>query len=201
MSRRPTSLPSDYFTGMYATDPDPWRFATSQYERDKYAATLASFPRPRYASGLEVGCSNGVLTRQLAPHFDALLALDVVPKALEAARKACAEYPQVRFQEAAVPGDWPEGKFDLILLSEVVYYLNRADLDRLVARVGGAMLSGGDIVLVHYLGMTDYPLSGDEAAEGFIAGARGYSSVLKASRTTEYRIDVLRTTGAGAAQP
>ena len=194
MSRCPTSLPPDYFTGLYADEADPWRFATSDYERAKYAATLASLPRPRYRSGLEVGCSIGVLTRQLAPRCDALVAIDVVLKVLDAARAACADYPNVRFVQAAVPGAWPDGRFDLILLSEVVYYLDRTDLERLVARVEAALSPGGDVVLVHWLGKTDYPLSGDEAAEGFIAGARGFARVLKGSRTADYRLDVLRAT-------
>ena len=51
MSRRKTSLPSTYFTALYAADADPWRFATSDYEREKYAATLAALPRPTYRNG------------------------------------------------------------------------------------------------------------------------------------------------------
>ena len=196
--RRPTSLDPEYFTGMYANDPDPWRFATSEYERTKYAATLASLPRPRYASALEVGCSIGVFTRQLCPRCDALIALDVVPSALEAARERCADCANARFMLSAVPGDWPDGQFDLILLSEVVYYFNQADLARLVARVEGALLPGADIVLVHWLGQTNYPLSGDEAAEGVITAARGFANVLKQSRTAEYRLDVLRAIKADA---
>ena len=42
MSRPPNSLPADYFAAIYARDPDPWRFAESDYERAKYAATLAA---------------------------------------------------------------------------------------------------------------------------------------------------------------
>lgn len=61
MTRHATSLPPDYFDVRYAADPDPWNFAGSPYERDKYAATLAALPRERYASALEVGCSIGVL--------------------------------------------------------------------------------------------------------------------------------------------
>ena len=190
--RRPTSLDPDYFKGMYATDPDPWRFATSAYERDKYAATLEGLPRPRYASGLEVGCSIGVFTRQLCSRCDTLIGLDVVPSVLESARARCADCPKVSFMLAAVPGAWPDGQFDLIVMSEVAYYLDRADLTRLVARVEGALLPDGDIVLVHWLGITHYPLSGDEAAEGFIADARGFARVFKQSRTAEYRLDVLR---------
>lgn len=192
--RRPTTLDPDYFKGMYATEADPWGFATSAYERDKYAATLAALPRPRYASGLEVGCSIGVFTHQLCPRCDALIGLDVVPSVLDAARARCADCPNVRFRLAAVPGAWPDGQFDLIVISEVAYYLDRADLARLVARVEGALLPDADIVLVHWLGITHYPLSGDDAAEGFIAGARGFARVFKQSRTAEYRLDVLRAT-------
>lgn len=190
--RRPKTLDTAYFRGMYATDPDPWRFASSAYERDKYAATLAALPRDHYASALEVGCSIGVFTHQLCPRCDALLGLDVVPSVLDQARLRCADCPNARFRLNAVPGDWPEGRFDLILVSEVAYYLDRTDLDRLVARVGGALQPEADIVLVHWLGVTHYPLSGDEAAEGFIAGARGYARVLTQARTDQYRLDILR---------
>ena len=183
---------------MYATESDPWRFATSAYERDKYAATLAALPRPHYASGLDVGCSIGVFTHQLCPRCDTLVGLDVVPSVLDAARARCADCPNARFQLAAVPGAWPEGRFDLIVISEVAYYLDRPDLARLVARVEGALLPDADIVLVHWLGVTHYPLSGDDAAESFIAGARGFARVLKQSRTAEYRLDVLRATTSGA---
>ncbi len=192
--RRPTTLDTDYFKGMYATDPDPWRFASSAYERDKYAATLAALPRAHYGSALEVGCSIGVFTHQLCPRCDALLGLDVVPSVLEQARARCADCPNVSFRLNAVPGDWPEGRFDLILISEVAYYLDRPDLARLVSRVGGALLPEADIVLVHWLGVTHYPLSGDDAAEGFIAGAGGFARVLKQERTDQYRLDILRAT-------
>ena len=196
--RRPTTLDTEYFKGMYATESDPWKFATSPYEREKYAATLAALPRNHYTSALDVGCSIGVFTHQLCRRCDALIGLDVVPSVLDAARARCADCPNARFTLAAVPGAWPEGRFDLIVISEVAYYLDRADLARLVARVEGAILPEADIVLVHWLGVTHYPLSGDDAAEGFIAGARGFARVLKQARTAEYRLDVLRVTKADA---
>ncbi len=191
--RRSNSLDTDYFRGMYATESDPWRFATSAYERDKYAATLAALPRARYASALDVGCSIGVFTRQLCPRCDVVLGLDVVPSVLDDARARCADWPNAHFQLAAVPGQWPDGRFDLIVISEVAYYLDRADLARLVTRIEGALLPGGDVVLVHWLGVTHYPLSGDDAAEGFIAGAQGFARVLTQQRAAEYRLDVLRS--------
>ena len=191
MTRAGPSLTPDYFAGLYAGDPDPWRFASSDYERDKYAATLAHLPRDRYAAALEIGCSIGVFTRSLTERCDALLALDVVPSVLDAARARCADRPNARFALRAVPGEWPEGRFDLIVIAEVAYYLDRADLARLAGRVAGALDPGGDIVLVHWTGQTDYPLSGDEAADAFIAQA-GFARVLHQARTDQYRLDVLR---------
>jgi hypothetical protein len=83
MSRADRTLEPAYFDNVYAADSDPWKFASSAYERDKYAATLAAFPKPRYASAFEIGCSIGVLTSALAPRCDALLAVDAA-----AARRA-----------------------------------------------------------------------------------------------------------------
>ena len=192
MTRRTDTVPAEYFTGIYASSADPWGFTTSAYEREKYAATLAALPRERYRSAFEPACSIGVFTWELAARCDAILASDVADAALDAARARCAEYPGVTFHKGAMPGDWPEGRFDLIVLSEFLYFFTRDDLAALVGRVGGAIEPGGDIVLVHWLGTTDFPLSGDEASEGFIAGAASFADVIGGGRQPEYRIDVLR---------
>lgn len=196
MTRHSTTLTPAYFTGLYGTDPDPWGFATSAYEAGKYGATLASLPRAHYASALEIGCSIGVFSRALAPRCDALAGLDVVPAALDAARVRCADQSWVRFEACAIPDSWPEGRFDLILLSEVLYFFSQADVARTAERVGTAIEPGGDVVLVHWLGETDYPLSGDDAADTFIAAA-GFASPIHQLRAKEYRIDVLRVNAAG----
>ncbi|HEV2541247.1 MAG TPA: SAM-dependent methyltransferase [Methylobacterium sp.] len=190
--RRTETLPERYFAEIYASDPDPWRFTSSAYEAEKYDATLRALPRARYANALEVGCSIGVFTRALAPRCGALTALDIAEAALDAARVRCAKYPHVGFLRGAVPEVWPEGRFDLIVFGEMLYFLSPADLARLVARVEASLEPGGECVLVHWLGETDYPLSGDAAAEGFIAGAARFCRVLPGLRTEAYRLDVLR---------
>ena len=200
--RPDSSLPASYFDAIYERDPDPWRFRTSAYERAKYDATLAALPRPRYRRALEVGCSLGVLTRDLAGRCDALLAVDASEKPLAAARAACADLPHVSFNRVRVPDEWPpDGAFDLILLSEVVYYLDRADVARLAERVRGALAPGGDCLLVHWTGDTDYPLSGDEAAERFIEAASPFAAVTRQERAERYRLDLLRANEAAAAPP
>jgi cyclopropane fatty-acyl-phospholipid synthase-like methyltransferase len=190
--RKPSeTLRPDYFDSLYAADPDPWKFAASPYERDKYALTLEAMPKPRYRSALEVGCSIGVLTNSLASRCDALVAIDAAQTPLIEARRRCADLPGVRFEHMFVPEEWPDGIFELILLSEVVYYLSRDDVGRLAAKVASSMSKGGSVILVHWTGPTNYPLSGDEAAALFVERLGPNYVVEREDRYAEFRLDVL----------
>ena len=192
MSEPRQTLKPEYFDALYTADPDPWNFEASPYERAKYALTLNAMPKPRYRSALEVGCSIGVLTRLLASRCDAVVAIDAAPTPLVEARRRCADLPRVRFEQMFVPEQWPDGVFDLILLSEVVYYLSREDVGRLAARVTRILGSRtGSVILVHWTGSTDYPLSGDEAVALFIERMGPVCVVGRADRYAEFRLDVL----------
>ncbi len=187
---RPTLKP-DYFDALYTADPDPWNFADSPYEQAKYALTLNAMPKPRYRSALEVGCSIGFLTRSLASRCDAIVAIDAARAPLVEARRRCADLPGVRFEQMFVPEQWPEGVFELILLSEIVYYLSREDVGRLAARVTRALPTGGSALLVHWTGPTDYPLTGDEAVALFIEEMGAACVIERADRYPRFRLDVL----------
>ncbi len=149
-----------YFAAMYRkNNGDPWGYETSWYEQRKYALTLAALPREHYARGFEPGSSIGVLTEQLASRCDALVGLELVESVAERARARVGENTEVRV--GRIPEEWPEGRFDLVVLSEVLYYLTEADIADVLARLDGCMEPGGHVVAVHYRLETDYPLSGD----------------------------------------
>ena len=155
------SLQGDYFDRMYAGADDPWGFATRWYEQRKYALTLAALPAPVYSSALEIGCSIGILTVALADRCSSLVALDPSAAALRAA--AARVPPWVRLVQGGVPDDWPEGPYDLVVLSEVAYYLDAVDLERLLDRVENDLRPGGTVVACHWRHpVADYPLSGDQ---------------------------------------
>lgn len=155
------SLSADYFDRMYAGDPDPWGFANRWYEQRKYALTLAALPFPSYDRALEVGCSVGVFTAALAARCTSLVALDPSAEALSAARVRVPE--SVHLVQAAVPDGWPAGTYDLIVLSEVGYYLDERDLARLLDLVERDLAPGGAVVACHWRhAVEDYPLSGDQ---------------------------------------
>lgn len=191
MSEVRRTLQPGYFDAIYSGAADPWKFATSPYERAKYTLTLNAMPRSRYSRALEVGCSIGVLTRSLAARCDLVLAVDAAEAPLIEAKRRCADLPGVRFEQMFVPDKWPEGVFDLILLSEVVYYLSREDVGRLAARVMQSLAKGGSVILVHWIGETDYPLSGDEAAALFIDRIGSACAIKRADRYRQFRLDVL----------
>lgn len=191
MTRRSDTIDATWFETLYRADGDPWGFASSPYERDKYRATLEALDRPRYGSALEIGCAIGVMTAQLAERCDTVLGLDGSATALAEAARRCSRHPHVVLHEGIVPDGFPAGRFDLVVASEVLYYLSEMDLRRTALACVDAQPDGGTMLLCHWLGDTDYPLTGTAAADGFVAvaTARGYHHDLLHHEV--YRLDRL----------
>jgi SAM-dependent methyltransferase len=190
--RRDRSIDPEWFEALYREQGDPWSFETSAYERAKYDHTLASLPTPRFRNVLEVGCANGVLTERLAPRCDRLLGVDVSGTALAAARHRCADLPQVTLERRRLPAEAPPGCFDLVLLSEVVYYWDSGDLAVLATYLRGSVTVGGHLLLVHWIGETDYPKSGDAAVAELRTLLGDAVAVVREERRDEYRLDLWR---------
>lgn len=188
---QPNSLPPSYFDKLYSENIDPWNFETSDYEASKYAATIAALPKARYHHAFEVGCSIGVLTQLLAERCDSLLSVDVSELALAKAKARCANLPQVRFELMGIPQEFPTDIFDLILISEVGYYLSQSDLLVAQQKMIEHLEPGGHLLLVHWtLYAKDYPLSGDEVHESFIERTSKDLQHLGGSREEQYRLDL-----------
>lgn len=185
------TLPPDYFERKYAADADPWGFGSRWYEQRKYALTVAALPDPRYEHGLEIGSSIGVLTTALAARCDRLIAVEVSAAALLAARDRVPG--NVELRQGAVPRDWPPGRYDLVVLSEVGYYLDRPDLHRLLDLVERDVAPGATILACHWRHpATDYPLSGDEVHEEVNARWPRVSRI----EEEDFLLDVLAPSGA-----
>ncbi|HEV7554174.1 MAG TPA: SAM-dependent methyltransferase [Kofleriaceae bacterium] len=146
-----------YFAEIYAREPDPWGFASRWYETRKYALTVAALPRQRYARAFEPGCSIGVLTERLAERCDALVATDLIAAVVDRARERVRRFRHVDVRIGAIPDDWPEGRFDLVVLSEVAYYLTATGFAQLLGKLDASLVPGGHVVAVHWTGPTDYP--------------------------------------------
>lgn len=192
MARHPTTMSPDYFETMFRDTPDPWDLETSAYEQAKFDDSISALAGRTYANGLEVGCAKGVLSMKLAAHCAALLSIDVSETALEAARRRAAHLDHIVFRQMAFPGTAPHGQFDLVVLSEVAYYWDDADLQRASAWLRSHLLPGGDILLVHFTGETDYPQSGDDAVAKLFAPLTQAMMVVETRRMPRYRLDLWR---------
>ncbi|KLD71155.1 class I SAM-dependent DNA methyltransferase [Xanthomonas pisi] len=140
---------ADYFDGIYQSH-DPFGYGTRWYEKRKRDILLATLPRMGFARGWELGCSNGEATRGLAARCERLLATDMSQAAVEQARQRVGERSNVEIVQACHPQQWPVGRFDLVVLSEVGYYFAAAELDDLVARLQLALTPDGLLVACHW---------------------------------------------------
>lgn len=144
---------------------DPWGVDRRWYERRKRDLLLAALPRERFARGVEIGCSTGALTEDLAARCDSLIAVDSSTTAVAAATRRLAHHPHVKVEHASVPDEFdPAEQLDLVVLSEVAYFLSRAALEVLAARVTASLTDNGVVVLCHWKHEIEgWPLDGPTA--------------------------------------
>ncbi|MEU3501940.1 class I SAM-dependent methyltransferase [Streptomyces hundungensis] len=151
---------------MYRHTADPWHLAERWYERRKYDLTVAALPQERYRRAFEPACSVGELTRRLAARCDTVLACDRVADAVRTAQQRTSHFPQVTVRQMTVPAQWPEGTFDLIVLSEMLYYLDSATLQSVLDHTVAALEPGGTLATVHWNHPVDEHLTtGSDIAE------------------------------------
>jgi SAM-dependent methyltransferase len=139
-----------YFDEVYRQSDDPWGLHTHFYEARKRAILLASLPRPRYRSVFEPACATGALTAELAQRCDALLASDMNESAVDRTRKLVGHLPHVAVQRLTVPSQWPEQPFDLIVVSEFLYYLPADHIGRLCTRIRSGLMPDGTVAACHW---------------------------------------------------
>lgn len=137
----------EYFERLYAESPDPWHLAETSYERRKYELTIASLPDRAFRRAYEPGCSIGILTELLVGRCEDVIASDPVPRAIELARE---RVPAATFTQGSLPGSWPDGLFDLVVLSEVMYFLTADDRAATIDAARDHLEPGGVLVSVHW---------------------------------------------------
>jgi SAM-dependent methyltransferase len=141
--------PVEHFERLAQASEDPWNYAGSEYEQEKYRRTLTYLPE-RIGSALELGCSVGVFTAMLAPRCEQLLALDFSPTALVRARRRLAGVENVELRRALLPEQMPSGPFAAIVCSEILYYWNAQLVAAGLRGMEAALAPGGTLVAVHW---------------------------------------------------
>jgi SAM-dependent methyltransferase len=184
----PDTTSKDFFDAKYRQVADPWDFASSPYEQGRYDAILKAISHRRYRSAFEPGCSVGVLTARLAAVCNEVHAMDISPTAVQAASMRCKHLPNVQITCGELPDLLPAGSFDLIVFSEIGYYLQRDHLHALAVALAKKLSKDGVLLAAHWLGASkDHILTGDQVHEtlGTITGFVHEH----AERHPEFRLD------------
>ncbi len=143
--------PDDSLDQLHQTDGDPWGVESRWYEQRKRDLVLAMLPRPRFERAIEVGCSTGALAAALADRCGQVLAVDRSSAALAAARRRFEADERVTVAGLDVGREWPQdATFDLVVVSEVGYFLSPVELEALVGRIAGSLTPDGVVVLCHW---------------------------------------------------
>lgn len=138
---------------VFSRGEDPYGYGRSPYETARLGAMEAALGSRRYGRAVEVGCAEGFFTQRLAAHAERVEAVDISPVALERARRRLEGKKNVAFHEADMR-DWaPQEAGDLVVLGDVLYYLDKpmvsAEFEAVFGKVRGWLAPGGRLILAH----------------------------------------------------
>ncbi|HEX4673170.1 MAG TPA: SAM-dependent methyltransferase [Solirubrobacteraceae bacterium] len=184
-------MTAEDFEARYRADTDPWGYLASEYERCKYAATLDACGPGPFSSALELGGSIGVFSAMLAPRCGRLVTVDVSPTAVGHARNRLAGHPNVNTIVGPIPAAVPPLPFDLVVASEILYYLSDDELTGTLSLLGDTMLAGARLVAVHWRPRGPERPRDAEQAHAALVTAPWLTSVHRGG-TDDYLLEVFR---------
>ena len=133
-----------------------------------------------------------------------LVAADISATALERARARCSAHAHVAFMQHDISVGMPGDAYDLVVCSEILYYLrDRAAVERFVGEIYRALRPGGYVLTTHSTMVSD-----DRSATGFDFNEIGAATIgeifsqqpgldfERELRTDLYRVQLFRRTEA-----
>ena len=141
-----------YFASLYSRDKDPYKVQTRWYEKRKIQLLLGSLPKERYEYAFEPGVGVGALSQPLSERCERLIVSDLNEKAIRSTKDALKKAKNVDYIVSAIPAYWPpeETRFDLIVLSEILYFLDEIELEEVIDKCQQSLLPSGNIVICNW---------------------------------------------------
>nr|WP_275661721.1 class I SAM-dependent methyltransferase [Acinetobacter pittii] len=157
-----------YFEDLYRHNSDPWGYDAHWYEARKRQICLALLTKPHYPKVLEVGCSNGHLSFHLAQRAEQLVCIDVSESAVRLASERLKELEHVVVENRKIPEDYSIQKYDLILISEMAYYLSKDELHEFIEKLKHSLNDDGEILCCHWRHeIQDFELNAEQVHQAF----------------------------------
>ncbi|NGZ84534.1 class I SAM-dependent methyltransferase [Duganella aceris] len=194
-----------HFQQIYQQDADPWKVRQRWYEQRKRSVLLACLPDQRYRRAFEPACGNGELTAALAQRAEHLSASDMSPEAVRLTRQRLqredpSDASRVTLDCQRMPDEWPDdANFDLIVISEMLYYLREPDLLRLRQRCIDSLAPGGALLLCHWRRPFDDRLTGTDVVHQLFGEAAALHHLTRYA-DDDFVLDVWSNNAASVAQ-
>jgi predicted TPR repeat methyltransferase len=178
------------FEARYQAEADPWQTLASEYEAGKRERTLAACGPGPFGAVADLGAGLGLLSEALAPRCEHLIAVDGSRTAARATRLRLRPFGHAEVLVGAIPEVLPEGRFDLVVASEVLYYLDDGALAATLSWIARHLTPGGRVVAVHWTGSAHDLVRPAQAVSARLAATPGLR-VVEAEDDAGYRLDVL----------
>jgi SAM-dependent methyltransferase len=146
------------FEAAYTKQADPWASGDSRYryQSNKYAGLMSCLPAGRrFARALDLGSGIGALSRALTAVADDVLGLDIAQSAVDRAQALAKGHPNLRFAQGDatdLPRDL-DGTFDLVVVADTIYYLDKTDdmsLKAIATRIAALVAPGGMCLIANH---------------------------------------------------
>jgi len=165
--------PAPYFAD---PPPPPPAMAMSGYEENRIRSALDALPEPHFREAIEFSAGVTAFTRKLAMRCERLVS---------------AASAKTLGSDFWSPRALPARRFDLIVFSDVLTAMDENELDRVTAYTLATLAPRRHCLLVHWLHSDNGLLTGDAAAERFIARAGDAMQPLLRRRMPHFRVDLL----------
>ena len=140
------------FDALYRRDADPWRVASTFYEQRKLDLVLGVLGRPTYERAWDPACGTGHLAARLSVRCGEVLATDLSATSIKITEETCRGLDNVVVRQRRVPGDGAADgdAFDLVVMSEFLYYLGDRDRSGVVDLIDQVTGPRAEVVGVHW---------------------------------------------------
>lgn len=134
---------------------DPYLTTSNNREIEKLEITFNSIKGHNYKHILDIGCGEGYLIEKLLPIADMVTIIDISRLSINRARNRIGKRENIKFIREDILRFDTQERFDLIICSEVLFYLQVPDIISLANKIVKWLLPGGHLLLVHVYGANE----------------------------------------------
>lgn len=138
----------DFSVRYESPDKDSWSYTADPAHLERLQRILKALSPSEGKKVLELGCAEGFITKEIAKQAAQVVACELSPLAAERTRNACKGL-SVRVIVGDIRTCLPKETFDIILASDVFYYLTAAELSRVADTLAHGAAEDGRLIMAN----------------------------------------------------